>query len=221
MTHINDKLATVANLNARILGTGGSISAGDLQDQRDLVIKELAEITGVTVRFSPDGQANVYMDGHVLVQNENYREMEYYEDASGDPQIAVRTDAGRITITGVMQGRFGGRNNAYAKVNDMLSSLNDWATQFVSDFNTIHQSGYDEGGNTGLDFFTINAISPASITLDAGILADSSTIAVAGALNAVTGFPDAGDRDVLDLLIALERFRNLWLDRGVYCQGKS
>ena len=205
MTHINDKLATVANLNARILGTGGSISAGDLQDQRDLVIKELAEITGVTVRFSPDGQANVYMDGHVLVQNENYREMEYYEDASGDPQIAVRTDAGRITITDVMQGRFGGRNDAYAKVNDMLSSLNDWATQFASDFNTIHQSGYDEGGNTGLDFFTINAISPASsITLDAGILADSSTIAVAGALNAVTGFPDAGDRDVLDLLIALE-----------------
>ena len=39
MTHINDKLATVANLNARILGTGGSISAGDLQDQRDLVIR--------------------------------------------------------------------------------------------------------------------------------------------------------------------------------------
>ena len=145
------------------------------------------------------------MDGHILVQNENYREMEYYEDANGDPQIAVKTDAGRITVTDELQGRFGGRINAYEKVDEMLSSLNDWATQFVTDFNTIHQSGYDEGGNTGLDFFTVNSISPASsITLDAGILADSSTIAVAGALNAVTGFPDAGDRDVLDLLVALE-----------------
>jgi len=87
----------------------------------------------------------------------------------------------------------------------MLDSLNNWATQFVSDFNTVHQGGYDQNGNTGLDFFTINSISPASsITIDAGILADSSTIAVAGALNATTGFPDAGDRDVLDLLIALE-----------------
>jgi flagellar hook-associated protein 1 FlgK len=205
MNHVNDKLATIANLNARILGTGGSISAGDLQDQRDLVIRELAEITGVTVRFSPDGQANVYMDGHVVVQNENHRELEYYEDASGDPQIAVKTDAGRITVTEVMQGRFGGRNDAYAKINTMLDSLNNWATQFVSDFNTVHQGGYDQNGNTGLDFFTINSISPASsITIDAGILADSSTIAVAGALNATTGFPDAGDRDVLDLLIALE-----------------
>ncbi len=205
MNHINDKLATVANLNMRILSTGGSISAGDLQDQRDLVIRELAEITGVTVRYTPDGQAAVYMDGHILVQNEHHREMEYYEDSNGDPQIAVKTDAGRITITDAMQGRFGGRNNAYAKVNDMLSSLNDWVTQFVSDFNTIHQAGYDQGGNTGLDFFTVNAISPASsLSVDAGVLADSSTIAVAGALNATTGFPDAGDRDILDQLVALE-----------------
>ena len=83
------------------------------------------------VRFSPDGQANVYMDGHILVQNENYREMEYYEDANGDPQIAVKTDAGRITVTDELQGRFGGRINAYEKVDEMLSSLNDWATQFV------------------------------------------------------------------------------------------
>ncbi len=204
MTHINDKLATIANLNMRIMSTGGSVSAGDLQDQRDLVIRELAEITGATVRFSPDGQANVYMDGHILVQKENYRELQYYEDSSGDPQIAVQTDSGRITVTDALQGRFGGRTTAYAQVDEMLSSLNDWAAQFVSDFNTLHQTGYDQGGNTGLDFFTINAISPASsFSVDAGILADSSTIAVAGAV-AASGFPEAGDRDVLDQLIALE-----------------
>ena len=129
MTHINDKLATVANLNARILGTGGSISAGDLQDQRDLVIRELAEITGVTVRFSPDGQANVYMDGHVLVQNENIVNGILRRCQWGSSEQLFEQMQGRITITDVMQGRFGGRNNAYAKVNDMLSSLNDWATQ--------------------------------------------------------------------------------------------
>ena len=82
INHINDKLATVANLNMRIQSAGLSVSAGDLQDQRDLVIKELAEITGVTVRFDPSGQANVYMDGHVLVQNENHREIQYYEDSN-------------------------------------------------------------------------------------------------------------------------------------------
>ena len=53
----------------------------------------------------------------------------------------------------------------------MLSSLNSWATQFVSDFNTIHQTRFDESGNTGLDFFTVNGISPASsITVDASIV---------------------------------------------------
>lgn len=205
MGHINDKIATVAELNRRIMAAGGSMSLGDLQDQRDLVIRELAEISGVTVRFSPNGQANVFMDGHALVQNENHRELQYYEDANGDPQIAVNTDAGRITVTENLKGRFGGRNTAYNKIKETMTSLNSWVTQFVSDFNTVHQAGYDQGGNTGLDFFSVNSISPASsFSVDAGILADSSTIAVAGALNAVTGFPDAGDRDVLDQLIALE-----------------
>ena len=177
----------------------------DIETSMTHINDKLAEITGVTVRFSPNGQANVYMDGHVLVQNENHREMEYYEDANGDPQVAVKTDSGRITITDAMEGRFGGRNNAYAQIGDMLDSLNDWTTQFVSDFNTLHQTGFDQNGNTGLDFFTINTISPASsFSVDAGVLSDSSTIALAGALNATTGFPEAGDRDILDLLIGLE-----------------
>ena len=205
MEHINDKLASVGELNRRILASGGTMSVGDLQDQRDLVIKELAEISGVTVRFSPNGQANVYLDGHAVVQNENYRELQYYEDSSGNPQIAVNTDSGRITVTQSLKGRFGGRNVAYNKITEAMSSLDNWVTQFVSDFNAIHQTGFDQGGNTGLDFFTVNALSPAtSLTVDAGILADSSAIAVAGALNATTGFPDAGDRDVLNLLIDLE-----------------
>jgi flagellar hook-associated protein 1 FlgK len=205
ITHINDKLATVANLNMRIQSAGMSVSAGDLQDQRDLVIKELAEITGVTVRFDPSGQANVYLDGHILVQNENCRELQYYEDSNGDPQIAVSTDSGRITVTDQLQGRFGGRTTAYSKISEMMSNLNNWVTQLVSDFNTDHAAGFDQNGNTGLDFFTVNSISPAaSFGVDSGILADSSTLALAGALNATTGFPDAGDRDTLDRLIALE-----------------
>ena len=44
------------------------------------------------------------------------REMGYYEDSNGDPQFAVKTDAGRITVTDELQGRFGGRINAYEKV---------------------------------------------------------------------------------------------------------
>jgi flagellar hook-associated protein 1 FlgK len=205
IAHINDKLATVANLNLRLKQSGGSVAVGDLQDQRDLVIRELAELTGVTVRFDPNGQANVYMDGHVVVQEENYRELEYYEDSNGDPQFAVAANAGKITITESMTGRFGGQVEAYDTITGVLNDLDDWVTQFVSDFNTVHQAGYDQNGSTGLDFFSVSSISPAtSFSIDSNLSSDSSLIAVAGALNALTGFPDAGDKDILDSLIALE-----------------
>ena len=205
IVHINDQLATVANLNKRLKAAGGSVSQGDLQDQRDLVIKELASVTGMTVRFDSNGQANVYMDGHVVVQEENYRAISYYEDSSGDPQLSLAANAGGITITSLLGGKFGARTEAYAQVDSLLSDFNDWVTTFTNDFNAVHQTGFDQNGSTGLDFFSVSTISPAtSFSVDANLLLDSSLIAAGGALNPLTGFPDAGDKDVLDLLIGLE-----------------
>jgi flagellar hook-associated protein 1 FlgK len=145
------------------------------------------------------------MDGHVVVQEENYRELEYYEDSNGDPQFAVAANAGKITITESMTGRFGGQVEAYDTITGVLNDLDDWVTQFVSDFNTVHQAGYDQNGSTGLDFFSVSSISPAtSFSIDSNLSSDLFLIAVAGALNVLTGFPDAGDKDILDSLIALE-----------------
>jgi flagellar hook-associated protein 1 FlgK len=202
---INDKLSTVANLNRRLKAAGGTLSMGDLQDQRDLVIRELAELTGSTVRFKADGQAIVMIDGHVVVQEENSRSLSYYEDSNGDPQLAVSANAGRITITDAIGGKFGGKLSAYDTTSTLLSDLDTWVTTFATAFNTQHQAGFDQSGNTSLDFFSFSTVSAAgSLSIDANLLADTSRIAGAAAVNAVTGFPDAGDRGNLDLLIDLE-----------------
>jgi flagellar hook-associated protein 1 FlgK len=176
-----------------------------LQDQRDLVIRELAELTGSTVRFKADGQAIVMIDGHVVVQEENSRSLSYYEDSNGDPQLAVSANAGRITITDAIGGKFGGKLSAYDTTSTLLSDLDTWVTTFATAFNTQHQAGFDQSGNTSLDFFSFSTVSAAgSLSIDANLLADTSRIAGAAAVNAVTGFPDAGDRGNLDLLIDLE-----------------
>jgi flagellar hook-associated protein 1 FlgK len=145
------------------------------------------------------------MDGHVVVQEENYRSISYYEDSSGNPQLSLAANAGGITITSLLGGKFGARTEAYAQVDSLLSDFNDWVTTFTNDFNAVHQTGFDQNGSTGLDFFSVSTISPAtSFSVDANLLLDSSLIAAGGALNPLTGFPDAGDKDVLDLLIGLE-----------------
>lgn len=205
VTDLNDSLATVAELNRRLKASGDTVSQGDLSDQRDLVIRNIAELTGATVRFQPDGQAIVYIDGHVVVQEENHRELSYYEDANGDPQIAVAANSGQITITDSLSGKFGGRLSAYDTADQLLTDFNDWVTTFATDFNNLHQTGFDQNGNTGLDFFSFSSISPAaSFSVDTALAADSSMIAVADAVNAGTGFPDAGNRVILDQLIALK-----------------
>ena len=205
VTGINDSLATVANLNRRLKMSGGAVSQGDLQDQRDLVIRGIAELTGATVRFQPDGQAIVYIDGHIVVQEEDYRELSYYEDANDHPQIAVAANSGRITVTDALSGSLGGRLEAYDLADGLLNDFDDWVTSFATDFNAIHQTGFDQSGNTGLDFFSVSSISPsASFSIDTALLEDSSLIAAADAVNPLTGFPDAGNRVILDQLIALE-----------------
>jgi len=206
---LNDALATIANLNRRLKAAGGSVGQGDLQDQRDLVIRNLAELTGATARFNPDGQAIVFIDGHIVVQEETHREISYYEDANNDPQIAISADRGRITVTDVLSGRFGGRLDAYSKADTLLSDLNDWVTTFATDFNTIHAAGVDQNGNTGIDFFSISALSPAaSFSIDASVAADPTMIAAADAVNAATGFPDIGNKVNLEALIALQDDRS-------------
>jgi flagellar hook-associated protein 1 FlgK len=205
VTDLNDSLATVAELNRRLKASGDTVSQGDLSDQRDLVIRDIAELTGATVRFQPDGQAIVYIDGHVVVQEENHRELSYYEDANGDPQIAVAANSGQITVTDALSGKFGGRLSAYDTADQLLTDFNDWVTTFATDFNNLHQTGFDQNGNTGLDFFSFSSISPAaSFSVDTALAADSSMIAVADAVNAGTGFPDAGNRVILDQLIDLK-----------------
>lgn len=205
VTDLNDSLATIAELNRRLKMSGDTTSLGDIADQRDLVIREVAELTGATVRFEPSGQAIVYIDGHIVVQEENSRSLSYYEDANGDPQIAVSANSGRITVTDALSGKFGGRFSAYDTADTLLSDFNDWVTTFATDFNALHQTGFDQNGNTGLDFFSFSAISPAaSFSVETALAADSSMIAVADAVNAATGFPDAGNRAVLDQLIDLK-----------------
>jgi flagellar hook-associated protein 1 FlgK len=144
------------------------------------------------------------MDGHVLVQEETSRQLLYDEDINGFPQVYVSANAGRINVTDKLSGAFGGQIDAFETAATLQSDLDSWVNTFATAFNTQHQAGFDGSGNTNLDFFSFSAVSSAaSLDLDANLKQDSSLLAVAGAVSA-TGFPDAGDGDNLDLLIALE-----------------
>ena len=120
--HLNDKLATVA-LNKRILATGGSISAGDLQDQRTWLFENLPSDGGYGSVF-PRWSGKVYMDGHVLVQNETIERWNTTKTPM-EPLDCSKTDA--VALPSQIVARSVWRSyQRIRKSDEMLSSLNDW-----------------------------------------------------------------------------------------------
>merc|ERR1712159_543005 len=91
---INDTIRSIAEFNRRIRQDTGTNSNSDLMDQRDQLIADLGQLVGVQVHHEPNGQATVFINDHPAVQESNYREVSYTEDANGRPQLMLETNSG-------------------------------------------------------------------------------------------------------------------------------
>ena len=69
VSDINSAAAAVADLNNRVLAAvNADMPAGDLMDQRDVMIRNLADLAGVTVRPQANGVVDVYLGTTALVR---------------------------------------------------------------------------------------------------------------------------------------------------------
>ena len=199
---VNDKLDQIAALNERVMAGGGGVAAGDYADQRDELIRELAEDVGATVHFSGEGVATVFIGSHAAVSKGHARELTVTTDATGAPQInlSAGSAAAVINVTDDLGGKFGGLNDAWTATDGYSTDLDTWVDAMATAFNTQHQAGFDSAGNAGGDFFSFTAGAEATtLAMDANLLADVSLFAAAANATAA-----AGDDGNLDLLIAEE-----------------
>ena len=91
---INNKLAEIADLNAKNYGAGGAMGAGDLADRRDQIIRDLSERAGITADLTADGQATVYMGGHAIVSKSEARPL----TLNNGPPISISAEGRRASI---------------------------------------------------------------------------------------------------------------------------
>lgn len=197
---INADLREVAALNASIGRSGAELGPGDLLDRRDQLVRALGETAGATVDFDATGQATVFIGGHAVVSGKEARTLSIADDASGDPQIYVSSDTGKLRISDAVGGTVGGLRAARSTMDGWLSELDDFATNLVSTVNAQHALGFDANGNPGGDVFTLSASSAAtSLDVDPLLVSDPDLLAVAG-----TATANAGDGDNLRALLDLE-----------------
>ena len=186
---INSYASQIAALNAQI-GQAWAVGASvnDLEDARDNLIDKLSGLANVTVNETaagpgPDGTTNkilsISINGAMLVNGSNARQLETYQTADGmygiewqDTKDAFDPGSGG-QIKAYLDLRDGtGIGSAYKGIPYYQSQLDDFARTFAEAFNEGvykdgtqyypgHAGGYGADGSTGIRFFTYSGVSTA------------------------------------------------------------
>ncbi len=162
---LNIKLDEIAKLNQSIkeMAPGIPAQANDLEDKRDILIKEVAELIPLNAyKDENDNYALRGPGGLLLVEGPKAAQMtmENITDEPSNPRIMLRdlSGPGSRDVTDKFDG---GKIGGLVEVRDkhaqyVRNMLNTMASQFGENFNTIHRQGFGIGAygeQSGRDFF--------------------------------------------------------------------
>lgn len=154
VTAINELARQVANLNKVIAqAQAAGAQPNELLDQRDQLLQELTQRAGATFSGQTTGEVVVSIGGFTLVQGEHAEALDL---APGSPLTVVMQDTGE-TITpsgGELRAQQEWANTILPQYRARVAAFRD---QFAEAVNTLHQSGQDSTGATGLSFFAADA----------------------------------------------------------------
>jgi len=196
VTQVNQLTQQIAVLNQNIsakikLGQ----DSGALEDQRDVIIRQLAGLVDVSVMDDTEGLTLSTSNGSPLVVGGKAFTLDTQLDASG--KVLIYSQGSDITST-LKYGQIGGlldaRDNHIAP---LISQLDTFAKSFTDAMNTAHAAGFDANGNAGGNLFQ-----PIAVTQGA---AASMSVAIQDpSLFAASSDGSAGDSGNLSGLLALQ-----------------
>lgn len=149
---LNGWLEHVARLNEQIVAakTAG-LQPNDLMDERDAVLRQIAERISIQVFEQPNGSVIVAANGHELVSNAQFRSIKVVISGNGLPNAVLSdTDEALPLGEGILAALREFFQQVIETVQNQLKALIDNLAQAV---NELHQSGYGLDGSTGEPFF--------------------------------------------------------------------
>jgi flagellar hook-associated protein 1 len=160
---INSLSTQVASLNgeiSKVIAIGNQ--PNDLIDKRGLAIDRLSELTGATAYFRDNGDANLYIAGHILV----FGQQPYSLQFDGSTNTLNWADGNAYLAT---SGEITGVLNSSEAVKEQMTGLDNLASSMINWVNDIHKTGYGLTGgttNTGKSFFDGTDASTIRISAD-------------------------------------------------------
>jgi flagellar hook-associated protein 1 len=151
---VNDTLDSLADLDRRIATAEPNRVGPDLLDQRDLLLDDLARLTGATVSYDQSGRARVELGGQPLLAGGVHQHLAVgtADDGSTTFHVVVpgadpASEPGPSVAVG---GELGG---LHAVLDDHLprlrGELDAFAEAFADAFNDVNGQGHVAGGGTG------------------------------------------------------------------------
>ncbi len=155
VAQINSLTQQIAQLNSQLTSSVTTQqNGGTIEDQRDELVQQLSQLTGISVSQSSNGEVITTANGSPLVMGGQSYNLQTTTGSDGFQQVL---DSNGNNITSSIQG---GQLGGAIQVRDQiipgyLNSLNTLASQFASAFNTAQEAGTDSNGDAGQAFFTV------------------------------------------------------------------
>ncbi len=193
---VGQRLEQLDELNTEIVGADPARLGPELLDQRDMLLDELATLTGAQIRIDEDGGAVAEVDGATLLGPEGAANVEVDGDTA--PATITVTSAGDPGDDVPLEA-FGGELGALdgflnATLPELRGELDELARTFVGAVNGVNEDGYRLDGSMG------QALLGGDDAGDLALLGGVDPDALAAAASPVTGPHDNGNAEQLAAL---------------------
>jgi flagellar hook-associated protein 1 len=155
VSQINSLTQQIAQLNGQVSQlTEAGQDGGTVEDQRDELVQQLSQLTGISVTQSSDGEVITTGNGTPLVMGSQSFSLQTTTGSNGMQNVL---DSNGTDITSTLEGgQLGGAIQMRDQViPGYLTQLNTLASQFASAFNAAQAQGFDSNGNPGQNFFSV------------------------------------------------------------------
>ena len=161
----------------------------DLLDRRDQILRDLSNITNISVIDGRQQTVTVQINGTSLVDFDTVNEIEIIKPKSNDEVTRLVWSKGKAPVTfngGEIKGLIETRDGLLTQ---NIKNLDTMAKALIDATNAIHRVGFGLDNSTGLSFFDADSTDASNIKVAEAILQNPSKIAASTKANA----PGNGD----------------------------
>ena len=150
---INQLTQQIADLNTQLVSLqAGGDDGGTVKDQQTELIRQLSEITGISVIQTERGLSVTTGNGTALVVGGQAFSLQAAVGSDGFQHISAQ---GQDITSSLTEGSLGGTLAVRDQtVPGIVGQLDTLAYDFATSFNAAHQQGLDLNGKAGGEFFT-------------------------------------------------------------------